>query len=417
MITTDFEGLVCTRGDRVRVQHDVPQWGLGAARVRSVDAANQRVTLDEPMMMQAGERYTLRARLQDGASLTREVQAAAGARRELQLVGSGALPAVGDLVMFGTLARESVILRVFSIEPARDLTARIYLVDDAPGIQQADTGIIPPFDTGAPPPVDYYTLVPRNLAAVESLDASGQTIRSRLNLTWTAPSSGSVVAYLVEWRADGAPDWSRPLPVQGFETATTVFDLAPGTYDVRVRALFVSGQSSRPSVLSGIMVSLLADPPGDVQDFAISTMADMSTLTWTRDISPAVASYRIKFSPALTGASWQTSSVLAENITGGSFQTAAQSGTYLIKAVSVGGAESINAALILSTVGGITLLNAVETLTEGPDFTGAMSDGVWRDADGRLRLISRDDLFALSDWFAPAEIILQRERRALLGHL
>lgn len=400
-INTDFEGLVCTRGDRVRVQHDVPQWGLGSARVRSVDAGVQSITLDEPMAMQAGQRYTLRARLADGASLTREVQASPGATRVLTLVGTGALPAVGDLVLFGVLTRESVILRVLSIEPQRDMTARIHLVDDAPGIQSADQGVIPPFDTGAPPPVDYYDLPPRDLAAVEALDASGQTVRSRLNVTWAAPSSGAASLYIVERRLNGG-DWGGLVSRQGTQTDATLFDLAPGFYDLRLRAFFAGGQSSRAAVLSGVRVGLLSDPPGDVQGFAIATMGDVSTLAWLRDPSPIVASYRIKFTPATSGASWATSAVLAEGITGGSLQTAAQLGTYLIKAVSAGGAESVDPAIIISTVAGVTALNSVESIDEAPGFTGTKT-GVILDDEGRLRLINQDDLFTLADWFGPAD--------------
>ena len=57
-LVADFENLVCTRGDRVRVNHDVTLWGAGAGRVKSVvPAANSdpdMVTLDETFTMEAG---------------------------------------------------------------------------------------------------------------------------------------------------------------------------------------------------------------------------------------------------------------------------------------------------------------------------------------------------------------------------
>lgn len=413
-LTTDFEGLVCTRGDRVRVQHDVPSWGLGAARVKSADAGLQQITLDEPMTMQSGVQYAMRARLADGTSLTRDVTATPGTTNTLQLVGTGSLPEVNDLVMFGTLNHESVVLRVLSIEPRRDLTARIYLVDDAPAIQSADKGTIPPFDTGAPPPVDYYNLPPRSLAAVETIDASGQSVRSRLNVTWIAPESGIPLFYVLERKSGSLPDWGNLISVQGAQTSATIFDLAPDVYDVRVRAVFAGGQATRHALLTGVRVGLLVDPPGDVQNFRISSMADVSTITWTQDLSPVVSHYRIKFSPVTSGAAWQTSSTLADNITGGSLQTAARIGTFLIKAISVGGAESANASVIVTNVGAVTSLNAVETLTEDPGFAGTLS-GIDRDSLGRLRLISDNDVFALDDWFGPADFFYSATGLVSLG--
>jgi hypothetical protein len=81
-LSCDFEQLVMLRGDLVMVQHDVPLFGLLSGRIKSltVDAIGRTttVTLDEPCVMQAGERYGLRVRLQDGTQVQREVQTVVG---------------------------------------------------------------------------------------------------------------------------------------------------------------------------------------------------------------------------------------------------------------------------------------------------------------------------------------------------
>lgn len=72
-INTDIEYIVCNRGDRVKVMHDVPMWGLGSGRIK------QRVTdtifdLDELVPMQYTGEYTTRIRSATGNSVERQVK-------------------------------------------------------------------------------------------------------------------------------------------------------------------------------------------------------------------------------------------------------------------------------------------------------------------------------------------------------
>ena len=51
-LVTDFENLKVTRGDRVRVNHDVILVGVGAGRVKSVAAGSpQGVVMDESFVL------------------------------------------------------------------------------------------------------------------------------------------------------------------------------------------------------------------------------------------------------------------------------------------------------------------------------------------------------------------------------
>lgn len=401
-IQTDWEHLVCNRGDLVLVQHDVPIWGLGAARVRSVDAGAQTVTLDDFMPMEAGKRYTLRARLADGSSLVREVVANPGEHKVLSLVGSGDLPEDGDMIMFGLIGADSRRMRVHSKEPLPDLQARLYLVDEAPAIQTADQGTIPPFVSGTPAPLDFWMLPPRDLIAVEALTSSSISVQSDLEVSWTRPAAGLPATNVLEWRRKG-DEWGNTTFISGSDTETTIEDLSPGVYDVRVRAIFIGGQVSDWRVKDNIAVNLLVTPPETVENFSVSAIGDVATLSWSPASNAAVSHYRIKFAPVQSGAGWSTSAVLADRVTGTLFQTATQAGTWLIKAVSFGGVESNDAALITSNVAALTNFNSVEVIEEHPAFAGAKSAGVWKDETGALRLVSTDDVFALDDFFAPGD--------------
>lgn len=66
-LNTDIEYIVCNRGDRVKVTHDVPMWGLGSGRVKT--RANSTVMkLDEFVPMELADNYTIRFRSAVGTS-------------------------------------------------------------------------------------------------------------------------------------------------------------------------------------------------------------------------------------------------------------------------------------------------------------------------------------------------------------
>jgi hypothetical protein len=69
--------LIVTKGDLVRFTHDVPLFGLGTGRVKSIisndDDTIAGVILDEQLAMEEGKDYNLRFRLNDGSSLLKTV--------------------------------------------------------------------------------------------------------------------------------------------------------------------------------------------------------------------------------------------------------------------------------------------------------------------------------------------------------
>lgn len=399
-LTTDFEHLVCTRGDRVRVNHDVVLWGLGAARVKAVSGTG--VTLDDTMTMSAGTTYSIRFRLADGSSLVRTVDGIDGEFTDFTFSDTGAFPAVGDLAQFGTNGMESVVLRVKSITPQQDLSALIEMVDDAPGILDADTGAIPPFNTGIPPLVDYRSATPTNPTYIETIWTTVPPT-SQIVVSWFAPVVGKVTSYIVQYAPKGTDLWF-PSQTVGSNTATLT-DLPVGSYDVRIRAIFDNGQLS--GWLNTVVVaSIFATLPPDVTGFKIAVTGDIGTLDWdTIDPALGVAYYEVRYSPALsTLVSWQAATLLRSNIPGPPIAIQPRRGTYLIKAVSWSGLQSSNPAVIVNTIDGLTAFNAVEAIVEDAPFPG-VKDGTFFDGEF-LRLGGASDFFELDDVFAPADFFL-----------
>lgn len=153
-MNSEWEFIACTRGDLVRVTHDVPQWGTGWGTVTSVVGAV--VGLSHGVTMESAHSYAVRFRSQAGADVYRTVTLDVGEKVSITLASAPTGIVPGDLFQFGELAPgPSVDLLVLGIYPEDGLVARLLLVDYSPAIFTADTGSIPAFDPRMtkPPPL------------------------------------------------------------------------------------------------------------------------------------------------------------------------------------------------------------------------------------------------------------------------
>jgi ribosomal protein L12E/L44/L45/RPP1/RPP2 len=406
----DFEGLVCSRGDRIRFSHDVPLFGGGAGRVKSIAPAEGggggggwTVELDELVSVAPATSHVIRFRTATGDSLLFDVVASPGERRRIVIADPGgspvALPDAGDLWMFGENGLETVDLAVLAIEPAADMKMRIICVDWAPEISDADSGEIPEYDSQVSLPVDLRgRLAPGDLRFSESLVRSGPVVESVAWLSWKRPAvSGPPPSYEVQHRLTGASGWQP-----GSMTLSTSFrfvNLDGDSYDFRVRTLGPNNSFSDWAVLSGQTLEGLLAPPADVAGLTVQIVGTLATLSWPPVGDLDFSHYEVRYQPVTTGALWHNALVLADNVAGTSLQTAAQTGTWLVKAVDTSGVESENAALVVSNVAALAGLNVVELLDEAassPAFAGVAQAGSANvvTSSGQLRL---DDVSATID--------------------
>lgn len=388
-LEVDFESLVCSRGDRVRVSHDVPLLGVVSGRVKAVQSdLPQSVDLDQVVTQAVGGSYAVRFRLADGSSLLRNVITEAGESRTLRLVGNGAMPDVGDLAMFGEAGQETAVFRVYSVEPMDQLAARLTLVDDAPDISQADLGEIPPYESQITIPPDPFTLPPRNLLVRESVLVGEDGVPlAAAALSWQVPRFGQIRAFAVQASdVSSMGPWDRAVTVPAPSTATTLSGLQPGVWWFRVRCLFQDGTASAWLASGAVPLLALQAAPPTPANFRIAVLGDQATLTWDRVAGVTFSHYVLRFSPQTGSASWGSAPLLQDRVTGTSLQVPARPGTYLLKAVTLSGRESDFAAEIVTTLSLATTLNAVETLDEDPGFDGAKEDVVFDASLGGLRL-------------------------------
>ena len=132
-LNSDIEYLVCNRGDRVKVMHDVPMWGTGSGRVKQRISSTELI-LDEQVYIDTTKNYTIRFRSSLGATVERTLDKTGmttGYYTTVKLATSATSTEVnaGDLYMFGEYHQEAQDLLVLSIEPSSNKSATLTMVD------------------------------------------------------------------------------------------------------------------------------------------------------------------------------------------------------------------------------------------------------------------------------------------------
>lgn len=388
-INADWENLICTRGDRIHVQHDAMLVGLGAGRVTAIDVPNQTVTVDEMLVLEGLVTYAMRFRRPDGTFVVRTFTPPSGMETDvIAFAGTAAMPEVGDLWTYGPLGSDSRVYRVLSIEPQKDASAKISFVDDAPAIYDSDTGAIPAYDSGIVRPVDPFMLPPTTLTVQTGLyQEAPDLFLGYAKLAWSTPRQGRAVRYEVQAYYDGR--WRDVATVAIPQTAYEVRGLEGNSYAFRVRTIFDDGAFSGWLQSATVSIADLMTPPADVTGFRISTSGDLATLSWDGVTTPGLSHYEIRFVREGGAVSWNTATPLVPKATSTGAQVPAQIGTYLIKAVRVSGVMSINAVTIQSNVLALTGLNVIEVVDDAPAWPGT-HDGTEVGVDNGLRLHLRN---------------------------
>jgi len=407
-ILVDWENIRCTRGDRVRLAHDVIKVGLFTGRVRALGIGT--VTLDEQITQEAGKTYQIRFRLADGASVIREVVTVEGESNLVQIAGDGDLPAPGDLFMFGEAERESIVCRVFEIAHQDELRARLTLVDDAPELQHSDTGPIPPFDSKISEPADPFLLPPRNLTVKEQiLQAGSGATTVVVRMEWQAPRLGKVRGFEAQWRDEqaggvGAAGWTGTQTVLAPQQWVDIDGLLLGNYGFRVRAIFEDGTTSSWSTLpaSAVTGNLLKNPLPNIRRLRSVFVDGVRNLAWdeVQDWRGGIM-YEIR-----KGVTWE-GALLVETVAHPPFATLGND-TYWIAAVAkpVTGLTVYSAEPQAITITGATLVrNVVAEYDEKATGWSGKTFGTVAVSGSDLRTGGAGNMLEIPDFLAEPSIL------------
>ena len=207
---------------------------------------------------------------------------------------------------------------------------------------------------------------------------AGAGVASRLTVSWSPAVEAFIARYDLQYRASGASDWT-PLPPTS-ETSIAIDDIAAGVYEFRLRAVNTIGVQGDWSDIATREVLGLTAPPADVTNFTLTPLSGMGVLRWDRATDLDVlngGSFRIRHSPATSGATWPNAIDLFETGVAGAATEATVpllTGSYLIKAIDSVGNESAGAATIVTTRPDVVNRNVVLTITESPAFSGTKTN-------------------------------------------
>jgi hypothetical protein len=147
-LNVDFEYLVCTRGDLVRVAHDIPQWGTGNGRILGItyDFTTTTITLSEDVYLSSSKNYCIRFRINNQTFYSLSAKSLKAGTYNTGYTNtvvinenlSTAGIATDNLYMLGekagTTEKDSQQLIVLSIEPTSNTSAVLTLTDYSPEI-------------------------------------------------------------------------------------------------------------------------------------------------------------------------------------------------------------------------------------------------------------------------------------------
>ena len=188
----------------------------------------------------------------------------------------------------------------------------------------------------------------------------GSGVKAKATFSWVAVANADWEAlgvtidhYEVQFKLTSeSTTWESPGSSVG--TFFEFFDITPGNYNFRVRAVNDANMYSSYAETTAEITGLTA-APADVTNFYLRVDSNEASLSWTpaTDLDVKVGgTFEIRHSDLTSGATWEQSIQIGEDVSGisNSVVMPLLKGTYLIKAVDSTGHKSDSATTIVNTI-------------------------------------------------------------------
>lgn len=406
-VAMDREHKLLRRGSRVKLEHDVIKWGHGAARITGniVTQSGSLVSfdVDETVTMESGKLYALHLRTHTNKHLSGLLVTTVGSSNALVLsphMGLDGETIVGDeLVAYGEVDTATIPCLVTSISKTKDGGANITLVEDHPAVHNAENVIIPDYDPriSNPPEEDIGRPNPPIIISINTDESvlqqlpNGQ-LKPRMVISLSLgvveetnkrSDFSNIVAIDVQYRPSisfsstehiivgatsdlslGEKSWTQlPLFTQNL-SLLTISDVQQGQrYDVRIRGITGLGVASEWATSDGVLVIGKLSAPPDVRNLRLNG----NTLQWDYPSVPLDFAGFIVKQVYGYGGTWEIASAMHDGyVTSSSFTLPAAIGRnrkLFVKAVDMGGIESINAAILIADLGVGSIGTPIDTIS------------------------------------------------------
>lgn len=232
-------------------------------------------------------------------------------------------------------------------------------------------------DTNLPDP--FSVTAPGTPTVTETLyETTGSAgVKARATVAWVASADVFILDYLPEYRLAGG-DWVKLPPVAGVNF--NLDDLAPGSYEFRLRARNTLGVSSAYSGTRSKDILGLTEPPANVSGFSVIKSAGFALAQWAlhADLDVRIGGrIVIRHAQATSGAAW-SDGVILEEFNGDAINGLVPliTGTYMAKAKDSTGNWSTAMVDFVVTEGMVTGFTTVATSTQHATFTGSKTNTV-----------------------------------------
>jgi predicted phage tail protein len=392
-ITTGVENILATRGDLVRISHDVPKIGSGWARIKRI--SGDVITFDDDIFNAETGHY-LRVRVSDTSQVDLAIVDQPNLD-QLKVAGDVYRLSEGMLAVYGQIEKVTMDCLVKSITPSGDLAASIELVSYAPGIYTAESAPIPDYD-----PL-ISTINDRRPGPIVNLRASELgTVVNRyhyisIGLSWTRPGGVMPIGYAIFelqkniWTQIAT---TKALTYFAYKDVKVVADTGEGIDLIgkprtfAVVAIGPGGSRIQPSVAPQVTIMPKGDTvkPGKPLELDLDIHSNSHIyIDWKHPNSNDISHYYVRYSPEFNASSIANSTVIADRIAypSNSVTVPSRVGTYFVKTVDTMGNVSQEAAVVITPTEILTNSNLVETIGTG-SFDGQKIGTVVR--DGALHL-------------------------------
>lgn len=281
-LDVDIEGMRYTRGDRVKVAHDVMLEGTAWGRIKSLGPVNgsgdlYSIEIDEAGSYDSAKDYAVRIQLNDSTAIDANINNPAEDVKTLTFATPIAAATAADiepdnLVIIGVRGSVTEDLIIKEIISDVDLNFTLLLVDYNEAIYNADTETIPEFNPNITLPAENERLpvppVIRQIISDESVLLRGlngvfiiqAAITFDLSAGFGAPIGAVQFQYRVSTGYDAPWDITPEYPFHARTVYITGVEQGR-TYDFRMRSISKLGAVSNWSMIFGSYIIGMGTPP------------------------------------------------------------------------------------------------------------------------------------------------------------